>query len=136
MLPANRRRATAFPCDIQVNLLRLSTIVVCQQPSGVKASLQRSLAAIPADRMDARPVERSRLYFLLAWLHAVVQERLRYAPFGWTKAYEFSDADQRVGLDAIDIWLVRVLCVVGRAPGHVSVTHAGCVHAPSPTRAG
>ena len=92
----------------QVNLLRMSTIVVSQQPSGVKASLLRSLQSIPEDRMNAKPKERSRLYFLLAWLHAIVQERLRYSPFGWTKAYEFSDADQRVGLDAIDIWLDSV----------------------------
>ena len=28
------------------------------------------------------PNERTRLYFLLAWFHAVVQERLRYCPLG------------------------------------------------------
>lgn len=27
----------------------------------------------------------SRLYVLLAWLQAVVQERLRYVPLGWSK---------------------------------------------------
>jgi len=100
----------------------MSTIVVCQQPSGVKASLQRSLSAIPAARMNAKPVERSRLYFLLAWLHAVVQERLRYTPFGWTKAYEFSSSDQRVGLDAIDIWLVRLPATLCRVATGVPLT--------------
>lgn len=38
-------------------------------------------------RMDKHPVERSRLYFLLAWFHAVIQERLRYIPMGWTKVF-------------------------------------------------
>lgn len=42
--------------------------------------------------MDKHPVERSRLYFLLAWFHAVIQERLRYIPVGWTKIFEFNDA--------------------------------------------
>lgn len=64
-------------CDdflvLQVNLLRLSTVLVQQPPSGVKASLQRSLAAVPESRANARPAERGRLYFLVAWLHAVIQ---------------------------------------------------------------
>ena len=63
---------------------------------------------VSATRMDRAPTARSRLYLLLAWFHAVVQERLRYCPVGWTKAYEFSDADFLVGLDCIDAWLVRV----------------------------
>ena len=53
-------------------------------------------------RTDRAPVERSRLHFLLAWLHAVIQERLRYTPIGWTKVYEFNEADQRCALDLID----------------------------------
>jgi len=55
--------------------------------------------------MDKAPLERSRLYFLLAWFHAVVQERLRYAPLGWTKMFEFNEADQRCALDTLDYWV-------------------------------
>lgn len=51
------------------------------------------------------PAERARLYFVLAWLHAVVQERLRYAPLGWSKKYEFSEADLRVACDTLDTWV-------------------------------
>ena len=51
------------------------------------------------------PTERTRLYFLLAWLHAIIQERLRYAPLGWSKHYEFSESDLRVACDTIDTWL-------------------------------
>jgi dynein heavy chain 1 len=87
------------------NLLRLSQIFVFEPPPGVKANLQHTFAAIPAARMDKSPVERSRMYFILAWFHAVVQERLRYAPLGWTKTFEFNDADQRVALDTLDYWI-------------------------------
>lgn len=58
--------------------------------------------------MDKGPSERSRLYFLLAWFHAVVLERVRYAPIGWTKKYEFSEADQQVAMGVIDVWVDRV----------------------------
>ena len=42
---------------------------------------------------------------ILGWFHAVVQERMRYTPLGWSKNYEFSDAELRSGCDTIDQWL-------------------------------
>ncbi len=39
---------------------------------------------------------------MVCWLHAVVQERLRYTPLGWAKKYEFSEADLRVACDTLD----------------------------------
>lgn len=50
----------------------------------------------------------SRLVFLLAWLHAVVLERLRYVPVGWSKSFEFSESDRQCALDAIDEWVDSV----------------------------
>ena len=52
--------------------------------------------------MAQSPAERSHLYFILAWFHAIVQERLRYTPLGWTKKYEFSEADFRMACDTLD----------------------------------
>ena len=69
----------------------------------IKASLQRtSKTVLTASRTDKAPTERARLHFLLAWSHAVILERLRYTPVGWTKVYEFNEADQRCALDLID----------------------------------
>lgn len=45
------------------------------------------------------------MYFLLAWFHAVIQERLRYAPLGWSKKYEFGESDLRSACDTVDTWL-------------------------------
>jgi dynein heavy chain 2 len=45
---------------------------------------------------------RSQALFALAWFHALVQERRNYIPQGWTKFYEFSNADLRVGAEIID----------------------------------
>ena len=59
-------------------------------------------STLSAVRMSKAPAERARLYFLLAWLHALVQERLRYTPLGWAKAYEFSEADLRIACDTLD----------------------------------
>ena len=62
--------------------------------------------------MDRAPRERSRLYFLVCWFHAIVMERLRYVPHGWTKAFEFGETDQRGALDTIDAWID--MCAEGR----------------------
>lgn len=55
--------------------------------------------------MMRAPNERARLYFLLAWFHAIIQERLRYAPLGWAKLYEFNESDLRVACDTLDTWI-------------------------------
>ncbi|KAJ3290947.1 hypothetical protein HK104_006430 [Borealophlyctis nickersoniae] len=93
---------------VPVNLLRMSRVLMFEPPPGIKANLHETLSSIPTTRLSKGPNERVRLYFLLAWLHAVVQERLRYAPLGWTKTYEFNDSDHDMGLVVIDRWLDTV----------------------------
>jgi len=98
-----------FNPKIPANLIRLSRVYVFEPPSGVKASLQRSFTQVlTPEKTDRAPVERCRLHFLLAFMHAVVLERLRFHPVGWSKKYEFSDADQVCGRDIIDAWVDSV----------------------------
>jgi len=93
---------------VPVNLLRASRIFVYEPPPGIKANLLRTFSTVSATRMSQAPGERSRLYFLLAWFHAIVQERLRYAPLGWTKTYEFNESDLRMAFDMLDTWIASV----------------------------
>ena len=53
-------------------------------------------------RSNKSPSIRSKVHFLAIWLHAVIIERMRYNPIGWTKTYEFNEADLRCCLDLID----------------------------------
>ncbi|XP_015784706.1 dynein heavy chain, cytoplasmic isoform X1 [Tetranychus urticae] len=93
---------------VPVNLLRAGRIFVFEPPPGIKANLLRTFNTIPAERMTRLPAERSRLYFLLSWFHAIVQERLRYCPLGWSKKYEFNESDLRVASDTLDTWIDSV----------------------------
>ncbi|CAH1114572.1 unnamed protein product [Psylliodes chrysocephalus] len=90
---------------LPVNLLRAGRIFVFEPPPGIRANLLRTFSTVPASRMMKAPNERARLYFLLAWFHAIVQERLRYCPLGWAKYYEFSESDLRVACDTLDTWI-------------------------------
>ena len=89
---------------LPVNMLRTARILTFEPPPGMKSSLASTFTNT-TNRMQAQPAERARLYFLLGWFHAVVQERMRYTPLGWSKTYEFSDAELRSGCDTIDQWL-------------------------------
>lgn len=91
--------------SIPVNILRQSRIFMNEPPPGIKANLLDSLRGIPDTRLSQGPAEKARLYFLLAWFHAVVQERLRYVPLGWSKIYDFNDSDLASAFNTIDTWL-------------------------------
>lgn len=95
-----------FNLKVPTTLLRASHVFVFEPPSGIKAALQRSYTStVTQQRSDKVPVERSRLHFLVAWFNAVVQERLRYTPIGWSKFYEFNESDQRCALECVDEWI-------------------------------
>ena len=94
--------------SIPVNILRQSRILMNESPPGIKANLFDSLRSISSSRLSQGPAEKVRLYFLLAWFHAVVQERLRYVPLGWSKAYDFNDSDMASAFGTIDTWLNSV----------------------------
>ena len=78
---------------IPVNLLRASRILMYEQPAGVRANMRDSLSTL-SGRESHQPREKAKLYLLLSFLHAVIQERLRYAPtLGWKGFWEFNDSD-------------------------------------------
>ena len=93
---------------IPVNILRQSRVFMNEPPPGVKANLLDSLRSIPSSRLTQGPAEKIRLYFILSWFHAVVQERLRYVPLGWSKTYDFNDSDLAAAFGTIDAWLQSV----------------------------
>jgi len=69
---------------IPINILRQSRVIMNEPPPGVRANLLDTLRGLPQNRLTTGPAEKARLFFLLAWFHAVVQERLRYLPLGWS----------------------------------------------------
>lgn len=93
---------------IPVNILRLSRVVMCEQPAGIKANMRDTFIPSIA-KATQPPVERSRLYLLLSLLHGTIQERIRYAPtLGWTATWEFNDSDFDCAAHVLNTWTDRV----------------------------
>ena len=79
--------------------------LVFEPATGIRASLMRTLNEFSETRMERVPHIRAKAYFRLAWLHALVTERLRYTPLGWSKHYEINESDLRFACDTIDQWI-------------------------------
>jgi dynein heavy chain 1 len=105
---------------IPVNLLRASRVLMYEQPAGVRANMKDSMASL-STRATKNPVEKTRLYLLLSFLHAVVQERLRYAPnLGWKGFWEFNDSDVS---DTNPLTKKRLLTISSMNVPRSSLTH-------------
>lgn len=85
---------------LPTGLLQISDLIVAESPTGIKASLSRFFSSISSDRFSNSV--QNRLYLILGWIHAVIQERLRFMPNGWSEQYEFTEADAIHALDVID----------------------------------
>lgn len=93
---------------IPSSLLRASRVLMYEQPAGIRANMRDSLTSLP-EKAVQQPVEKARVHFLLSFLHAVVQERLRYAPrLGWKGFWEFNDADFECSAFIIQWWTDNV----------------------------
>ncbi|CAB3978327.1 cytoplasmic dynein 2 heavy chain 1-like [Paramuricea clavata] len=94
-------------------LLQTSLKVTYESPPGIKKNLQRTYESwTPEFIKRGESSVRAQALFVLAWFHAVVQERRNYIPQGWTKFYEFSLSDLRAGAEIIDR-----LCLTARTGG-------------------
>ncbi|KAN0062764.1 dynein heavy chain [Thecaphora frezii] len=94
--------------SIPVNFLRASRILMNEPPPGIRASMLDSLRGIAPSRLQRGPAETPRLFFLLAFFHATLTERLRYTPLGWSKPFEFNDSDAETALDTIEGWVLQI----------------------------
>ncbi|CCG82670.1 Dynein heavy chain [Taphrina deformans PYCC 5710] len=108
------------------NLIRLSRVLMYEAPPGLRANMLDSGQSLP---VESSPIEVSRLFFLLMWLHAVIQERLRYPNIGWTKIYEFNDADFACAR-LVHLQNFRLLLTSGRSiiEAHVTTVAAGRIN--------
>eukprot|EP00760_Papus_ankaliazontas_P016261 PhM_4_TR16775/c0_g1_i1/m.22691/K10414/DYNC2H, DNCH2; dynein heavy chain 2, cytosolic len=87
----------AFPAI----LLSSSLKITFEAPPGVKQNLLRTYDGWSPSFIGAKSQPQASTLFVLAWFHSIVQERRNYIPQGWTKFYEFSQADLRSAADVI-----------------------------------
>lgn len=84
--------------------------VVTEPPNGLKLNLRNTYYKTPANVIEqcAHQAYPS-LLFVLAFFHAVVQERRKYGKIGWNISYDFNESDFRVCAQILDTYLSKAL---------------------------
>ncbi|XP_067295015.1 dynein axonemal heavy chain 10 isoform X2 [Pseudorasbora parva] len=94
--------------DFPIGILQKSFKVVTEPPNGLKLNMRATYFKIPHDKLMgcAHPAFRS-LVYVLAFFHAVVQERRKYGKIGWNVPYDFNESDFLVCMEILDTYLTK-----------------------------
>ncbi|KAM9858629.1 dynein axonemal heavy chain 10 [Aulostomus maculatus] len=94
--------------DFPIGILQKSLKVVTEPPNGLKLNMRATFSKISHETMTAcpHPAFRSLLY-VLAFFHAVVQERRKYGKIGWNVPYDFNESDFFVCMEILNTYLTK-----------------------------
>ena len=97
---------SAFP----IGILQRSLKIVTEPPNGLKLNLRNTYYKITANSLIDCPHEAyPSLVFVLAFFHAVVQERRKYDKIGWNVSYDFNESDFRVCMQILNTYLTKAM---------------------------
>ncbi|XP_049816413.1 dynein axonemal heavy chain 10 [Schistocerca nitens] len=93
-----------------VGMLQRSLKVVTEPPYGLKLNLRNTYFKMRTQSLEAceHPAFKS-LVYVLAFFHAVVQERRKYDKIGWNISYDFNESDFNVCMQILDTYLTKTL---------------------------
>ncbi|XP_062558011.1 dynein axonemal heavy chain 10 isoform X2 [Armigeres subalbatus] len=109
--PDFRLWITTEPTDsFPIGILQKSLKVVTEPPNGLKMNLRATFFKLRQQTLDActHPAFKP-LAFVLAFFHAVLQERRKYGKLGWNISYDFNESDFSVCLQIMDTYLTKAL---------------------------
>lgn len=94
--------------DFPLGILQRALKVVTEPPDGLKLNMKSSYSKIKQQELDECPHRAFRpLVYVLAFFHAVVQERRKYGRLGWNVAYDFNDSDLTVSRRLLSMYLTK-----------------------------
>ncbi|CAL9696600.1 unnamed protein product [Knipowitschia caucasica] len=94
--------------DFPIGILQKSLKVVTEPPNGLKLNMRATYSKISNNSLAACPHPAFRsLVYVLAFFHAVVQERRKYGKIGWNVPYDFNDSDFFVCMEVLNTYLTK-----------------------------
>jgi dynein heavy chain len=89
--------------DFPQSILHSSIKITSEPPKGIKAAMLRQYGMINSNKVERENYEKHAypekwrcLLLALSFFHAIIRERRRFGPLGWTKLYDFNDSDFRI----------------------------------------
>jgi len=99
---------TSMPYDIfPPSILMKGIKITFEPPRGIKNNLLRSFQSQDPKKFEdsLKPYQWKKLFFGLAFFHALILERRQYGPLGWNIPYEFTTADFTISHSQLHIFL-------------------------------
>ena len=94
----------AFP----IGILQRSIKIVTEPPNGLRLNMLSSYSKVTDEVLTSCPHPAFKpCVFVLAFFHAVVQERRKYGKVGWNVNYDFNDSDFSVSLRLVESYLTK-----------------------------
>ncbi|XP_010134250.1 PREDICTED: dynein heavy chain 10, axonemal, partial [Buceros rhinoceros silvestris] len=95
---------TGFP----IGILQKSLKVVTEPPNGLKLNMRATYFRIPQEALEQCPHPAFKsLVYVLAFFHAVVQERRKFGKVGWNVPYDFNESDFQVCMEILNTYLTK-----------------------------
>ncbi|VEN39261.1 unnamed protein product [Callosobruchus maculatus] len=86
-------------------LAQNSLKVVCETSQGLKNNLLRTYSNYGSKYIDKLNNTSAKIFFAVSCVHALLQERRKYIPQGWSKPYDFSETDLFTSIRLIEeLW--------------------------------
>nr|XP_034180267.1 dynein heavy chain 10, axonemal [Osmia lignaria] len=96
--------------NFPIGILQQSLKVVTEPPSGLKLNLENTYLKMTPQLIESCPHSAYKhLIYVLAFYHAVVQERRRYDKIGWNINYDFNESDFNVCTTILNTYLTKAL---------------------------
>ncbi|XP_033947329.1 dynein axonemal heavy chain 10 [Pseudochaenichthys georgianus] len=94
--------------DFPIGILQKSLKVVTEPPNGLKLNMRATYSKISRETLASCPHPAFRsLVYVLAFFHAVVQERRKYGKIGWNVPYDFNESDFSVSMEILNTYLTK-----------------------------
>ncbi|XP_063171723.1 dynein axonemal heavy chain 10 [Candoia aspera] len=91
-----------------IGILQKSLKVVTEPPNGLKLNMRATYFKIPHDSLEqCRHAAFKSLVYVLAFFHAVVQERRKFGKIGWNVPYDFNESDFQVCMEILNTYLTK-----------------------------
>uniref|UniRef100_A0A8C6Y8I9 Dynein axonemal heavy chain 10 n=1 Tax=Naja naja TaxID=35670 RepID=A0A8C6Y8I9_NAJNA len=91
-----------------IGILQKSLKVVTEPPNGLKLNMRATFFKISHEALDQCPHAAFKsLVYVLAFFHAVVQERRKFGKIGWNVPYDFNESDFQVCMEILNTYLTK-----------------------------
>uniref|UniRef100_U3K3Y5 Dynein-1, subspecies f n=1 Tax=Ficedula albicollis TaxID=59894 RepID=U3K3Y5_FICAL len=91
-----------------IGILQKALKVVTEPPNGLKLNMRATYFKIPPEALEQCPHPAFKsLVYVLAFFHAVVQERRKFGKVGWNVPYDFNESDFQVCMEILNTYLTK-----------------------------